>query len=104
MLLSDSDNTKLLRDIKKILAVLCIANLGNLKKELLATELDQQVYDLCTRKSVEEIAGGVTGIGPDGVYNRVTEWEKRGLLMSEQVPEGRGRPKKYFIKMEEFLR
>ena len=100
----DDDTTKLLRDIKKILAVMCLSNLGNLKKELLTTELDQQIYDLCTRKSVEEIASEITAVGYDGVYNRVTEWEKRGLLISEQVSVGRGRPKKYFMKIEEFLR
>jgi len=71
---------------------------------LLATELDQRIYDLCTKKSVEEIANQVPELGPDAVYNRVTEWEKRGLLMSEQISAGRGRPKKYFIKIEEFLR
>jgi hypothetical protein len=102
--MSDDDATKLLRDIKKILAVMCLSNLGNLKKELLTTELDQQIYDLCTRKSVEEIVSEVTAVGYDGVYNRVTEWEKRGLLISEQVSAGRGRPKKYFMKIEEFLR
>jgi len=42
-------------------------------------------------------------IGYDGVYDRVTEWEKQGLLISEQVPSGRGRPKKYFTKIEEYL-
>ena len=100
----DDDTTKLLRDIKKILAMLCLSSLGSLKKELLVSDLDQQVYDHCTRKSVDEIAAELSGSGRDGVYDRVTEWEKRGLLISEQEPMGRGRPKKYFIKAEEFLR
>jgi len=87
-----------------MLVIICLSNIGNLKKELLVTELDQKVYDLCTRKSTDEIAGMIPEIGYDGVYDRVSEWEKQGLIISEQESSGRGRPKKYFIKIEEYLR
>lgn len=102
--MSNNETIKLLQDIKKNLALICLSNIGNLKKELLSTELDQRVYDLCTRKSVDEIANMIPELGYRGVYDRVTEWEKRGLVISEQESIGRGRPRKYFIKIEEFLR
>jgi len=102
--MSTDESINLLRDIKKILAIICLSNISNLKKELLGTELDQKVYDLCTRKSVDEIASEIPELSYSGVYDRVSEWEKRGLLISEQEPAGRGRPKKYFIKLEEYLR
>ena len=101
--MSDRENLRLLKDIKKILAVICLSNIRNLKKELLTTELDQRVYDLCTGKSADEIADLTPEIGYNGVYNRVSEWEKQGLVISEQKPSGRGRPKKCFVKVEEYL-
>ena len=99
-----SEEVRLLRDIKKILAVICLSNIGNLKKELITTELDQRIYDLCTRRSAEEIAGALPQIGYSGVYSRVSEWEKRGLVIAEQEPVKRGRPRKLYVKVEEFLR
>jgi len=102
--LSDRESVQLLKDVKKILAMICLSNIGNLKKELLTTELDQRIYDLCTRKSIDEIANKIPEIGYAGVYDRVSSWEKRGLVITEQEPSGRGRPKKYFIKVEEYLR
>lgn len=102
--MSDNETVELLQDIKRILVLICLSNIRNLKGELLTTELDQRVYDNCTKKSVDEIADAIPEIGYDGVYNRVSEWEKQGLIISEQESGGRGRPKKYFIKMEEYLR
>ena len=102
--MSGEESIRLLRDIKKILSVICLSNISSLKKELLVSELDQRVYDLCTRKSVDEIANAIPGIGYSGVYDRMSEWEKRGLVVTEQEAVGRGRPKKYFIKVEEYLR
>lgn len=99
-----SEEVELLRDIKKILAVICLSNIGNLKRELLVSELDEQIYDLCTRKSVDEIASAIPGVGYGGVYNKLSEWEKRGLVISEKEPVGIGRPRKLFMKVEEFLR
>lgn len=101
--LSNSETVPLLKDIKKILVLICLSNIRNLKKELLTDELDQRVYDLCTRKSAKEIANMIPEIGYDGVYNQVVEWEKQSLVISEQKSSGRGRPTKYFIKVEEYL-
>ena len=99
-----SEEVKLLREIKKILAVICLSNIGSLKKELLVSELDEQIYNLCTRKSVDEIANALPKLGYSRVYGKVSEWEKRGLLISEEETVGRGRPRRLFIKVEEFLR
>jgi len=102
--MSENETVELLRDIKKILGVIYLSSIGSLKRELLPTELDQRVYDLCARKSVEEIASQIPELGYDGIRNRVSEWEKRGLLVSEQESSGRGGPKKLFTRIEEFLR
>jgi len=94
---------KLLKDIKRILSVICLANLSSLKKQFLITEKDQKVYDSCTRKTAEEIAKAIPDLGYAGVYERVSLWEKNGLIISEEKASGRGRPKKYYIKIEKFL-
>jgi len=101
--LSDSDMVKLLQDIRKILGLICLSTISNLKKECLTTEVDKRIYDLCTRKGIDEIAGDVPELGYNAVYNRLTEWENRGLLTSEREVSTRGRPKKLFIKVEELL-
>jgi len=74
--MSENETVKLLQDIKKILSVICLSSISNLKRELLTTELDQRVYDLCTRKSVEEISSQIPELGYDAIRNRVSEWEK----------------------------
>jgi len=94
---------ELLKDIKKILSVICLANLSSLKKQFLTTEKDQKVYDLCTRKTVKEITKAIPNLSYAGVYERVSLWEKNGLIISEEEVSGRGRPKKYYIKIEKFL-
>lgn len=99
-----SEEVRLLRDIKKVLALICLSNIGALKKELIVTELDQRIYDLCTRRDAGEIANAIPEVEYSGVYNRVSEWEKRGLVIAEQEPARRGRPKKLYTKVEEFLR
>ena len=101
--MDDKDMIKLLKDIKRILSVICLANLSSLKKQFLITEKDQKVYDLCTKKTAEEIAKAIPDLGYAGVYERVSLWEKNGLIISEEKASGRGRPKKYYIKIEKFL-
>ncbi len=82
----------------------CLFNIRSLKGELLTTDVDQKVYDLCEKKSADEIANNLRGVGFDAVYNRVSHWEKQGLLTSEQIAQGIGRPKKHYIKIEDFLK
>lgn len=101
--MSDDENVTLLKDIKRILSVICLSNISTLKNRFLTTEKDQKIYDLCIRKTAEEIAKKIPDIGYKGVYNRVSLWEKNGLLISEGEVVGRGRPKKYYIKIEKFL-
>jgi transposase len=101
--LNEGDTVKLLRDIKRILSVICLASISNLKKQFLITEKDQRVYDLCTRKTAEEIANAMPDLGYSGVYERVSLWEKNGLIISEEKASGRGRPRKHYMKVEMFL-
>ena len=101
--MNESDTIKLLKDIKRILSVICLSSISNLKRQFLSTEKDQKVYDLCTRKTAEEIANEMPDLGYSGVYERVSLWEKNGLIISEEEASGRGRPKKYYIKIEKFL-
>ncbi|MCD6240816.1 hypothetical protein J7K27_04755 [Candidatus Bathyarchaeota archaeon] len=101
--MDDEETVKLLKDIKRILSVICLATLSNLKRQFLVTEKDQKVYDLCTGKTAEEIANAVPDLGYRGVYERVSLWEKNGLIISEERASGRGRPKKYYVKIEKFL-
>lgn len=101
--MSDHETVQLLGDIKKILVVICLSNIRNLKRELLTTELDAQVYDACRNKSISEIAHIIPELGYQGIYNRLSEWERQGLVVSKEKASGRGRPKKYFIKVEEYL-
>lgn len=101
--MNESDTVKLLKDIRRILSVICLSNISSLKKQFITTEKDQAVYDLCIRKTVEEIAEEIPGLGYSGVYEKVSLWEKNGLLISEKEARGRGRPKKYYIKIEKFL-
>ena len=101
--MNESDTVKLLKDIKRILSVICLSNISSLKKQFLTTEKDQRVYDLCIRKTAEEIAGEIPDLGYWAVYDRVSLWEKNGLVISEEEASGRGRPKKYYIKIEKFL-
>ncbi len=82
----------------------CLFNLRALKKELLVSDVDQRVYDLCEKTTVDEIADALPDVGYDAVYNRVSEWEKQALITSEQISQGRGRPKKYYIKLEEWIK
>lgn len=103
-ILSEEDNVNLLRDIKKLLAMNCLFNLRELKKELVVSDVDQRVYDLCEKATVDEIANALPDVGYDAVYNRVYEWEKQALIISEQISQGRGRPKKYYIKLEEWIK
>ena len=98
-----NDAEEILKDIKKILSVICLSNISSLKKQYLATAKDQRVYDLCTRKTAQEIANEMPDLGYRGVYERVSLWEKNGLIISEEEASGRGRPKKYYIKIERFL-
>jgi len=101
--MNESDTVKLLKDIKKILSVICLSSISSLKKQFLTTEKDQRVYDLCIRKTAEEIANEIPDLSYYGVYERVSLWEKNGLVISEEEASGRGRPKKYYIKIEKFL-
>jgi len=101
--MDESDTFELLKDIKRILSLICLSNISGLKRQFLTTERDQKVYDLCTRKTATEIANEITDLGYDGVYGRVSLWEKNGLIITEQEASGRGRPKKYYINVESFL-
>lgn len=101
--MDSNDTVVLLEDIKKILSLICLSNISSLKKQYLTTEKDQKVYDLCTRKTATEIANEIPDLGHEAVYNRVSLWEKNGLIITEQEASGRGRPKKYYIKIEKFL-
>ena len=101
--MSESETVKLLRDIKQILSMICLSNISSLKESFLKTDKDQKVYDLCTRKTAEEIAREMPDLGYSGVYERVSTWEKNGLVISEQDAGGRGRPKKYYINVESLL-
>lgn len=101
--MDESDTIKLLKDIKRILSVICLSSISSLKKQFLDTEKDERVYDLCTRKTAEEIANEMPDLGYSGVYERVSLWEKNGLIISEEEASGRGRPKKYYMKVEMFL-
>jgi hypothetical protein len=100
----ETENTDLLRDIKKLLVINCLFNIRALRKELLVNDVDQRVYDLCERATANDIADALPDVGYDAVYNRVYEWEKQGLIISEQISEGKGRPKKYYIKLGEWVR
>lgn len=102
--MSEAESVSLLKDIKKLLAMICLFNIRALKKELLTSDADQQVYDLCEKKTANEIADMLPDVGYDAVYNRVSDWEKQGLIFSEESAQGRGRPKKYYIKIEESLK
>ena len=101
--MDSNDTVKLLQDIKKILSVICLSNISSLKKQCLSTEKDQTVYDLCTRKTATEIANEMPDLGYGGVYERLSLWERNGLIIAEEEVSGRGRPKKYYIKIEKFL-
>ena len=101
--MDSNDTVVLLKDIKKILSLICLSNISSLKKQYLIAETDQKVYDLCTRKTATEIADEITDLGHRAVYDRVSLWEKNGLIITEQEATGRGRPKKYYIKIEKFL-
>lgn len=101
--MDESDTVKLLTDIKRVLSMICLSNISGLKRQFLTTERDQKVYDLCARKTATEIADEIPDLGYDGVYSRVSLWEKNGLIITEQEASGRGRPKKYYIKIETFL-
>lgn len=101
--MNESDTVKLLKDIKRILSVICLSSISTLKKQFLTTEKDQRVYDLCIKKTAEEIANEIPDLGYSGVYERVSLWEKNGLIISEEEARGRGRPRKYYVKIEKFL-
>lgn len=101
--INEKEIPELLKDIKKILSVICLSNISSLKNQFLTTDKDQRVYDLCTRKTVQEIAKEMPDLGYNGVYNRVSLWEKNGLIIAQEEAHGRGRPKKYYVKIEMFL-
>jgi len=102
--MDNNDTIELLNDIKRILSLMCLSSVSGLKKQYLTTEKDQKVYDLCTRKTVAEITNEIPDLGNEAVRIRVSLWEKNGLLLSVQEASGRGRPKKYYINVESFLR
>lgn len=102
--MSENETVNVLKDIKKILSMICLFNIRSLKKELLLTETDQKIYDKCEKTSADQIADDLKDVGFDAVYNRVYDWEKQGLITSEEIAQGRGRPKKYYIKIEDMLK
>lgn len=102
--MSEGETVNILNDIKKLLTMNLLINLRELKKELLVSDVDQRVYDLCEKATADEITEALPDVGYDAVYNRVSEWEKMALITSEQIAQGRGRPKKYYIKLEEWIK